>query len=240
LRITARFHETLVCSDCNEIDGRIKRILSSIDTDFSFSPLETAGFIKVASNVSHELLTGVAEATWLAVRDDFEDRKKFALSVIEKMKAGGLRKERAYGPRQGNRLDFARLQHEVTPEAASTFMRETLDRLRHRSVSHPNLLDKPAKRRKRMVSVPTDADMTKIVGQDAGTYKWRTSPDDWTCPVCTRSKREVVRKSNAGGWYAAAFAHVECCIRPGFDGGETRGEDMVDHRARTIRICYAV
>jgi len=234
-QMIARFQATLICSDCNELDARIKKTAPSIDADFSFSPSEMTRLVEVKPNATHVLRPGVAEEIWEAVRDDFSDRKALARSIIEKVKAGAFRKERRYGP-PPKRLDVAWLQREIVPEAAQLFMREALMQLELRSVSHPNLLDKPPKRRRRTVVVPTEADIARIVSDDVGTYKWRMSPDDWICPVCERTKKQVVRKSNAGDWYAAAHKHDECCIRPGYDDGEIRIDQSIDHH-HAFNVC---
>lgn len=235
--LIARFHHTLVCSDCNEVDGRIKKELPSIDSFFSFSPSETARIVTPKPNTTHQVNIEAAGAIWASTRPDFEGRKALAGTIMERMAAGGLKKEGAFGlSGRRNGLDASLLLLKITSGEAADFMGETLERLRRRSVSRPEVPVNKKPARSKVVSVPSDDEIARIAAGGIASRKWKASPDDWRCPVCDRSKREIVRKSKTGEWLAAIYTHVECCMRPGFDDEDLKVEDMVDHH-HSFHIC---
>lgn len=63
LQFVERFQRTLICIDCNVAENAAKDLLGNINDDtfklrkreFSFSPMEIAGFIKPVPNKVHEL-----------------------------------------------------------------------------------------------------------------------------------------------------------------------------------------
>ena len=84
-----RFHQTLVCSDCNAADGAAKSALAgTVHPEFSFAPSEIARFIRVAPNRSHEVDIEAARAVWLEVADDVRDRLSF-MEVMARRVAEG-------------------------------------------------------------------------------------------------------------------------------------------------------
>ncbi|PWD57737.1 hypothetical protein DF211_20550 [Pectobacterium parmentieri] len=49
-----RFPETLICGQCNSVDGTVKRMLK-LPKHFSFSPQEMQIFIKAVPHGKHEI-----------------------------------------------------------------------------------------------------------------------------------------------------------------------------------------
>ncbi len=58
-----RFQDTVICDQCNSLDGRAKKILG-IDEDFSFSPLEIAAFARSQPHGQHKLKIEIARMAY--------------------------------------------------------------------------------------------------------------------------------------------------------------------------------
>ncbi len=62
-----RFPDTLVCNDCNVVEGAAKREAGA-PADFSFTPFEISTFIIVANNSPHRLDAEKARTVWGNIR----------------------------------------------------------------------------------------------------------------------------------------------------------------------------
>ncbi|KLK91890.1 hypothetical protein AA309_17445 [Microvirga vignae] len=71
------------------------------------------------------------------------------------------------------------------------------------SVIAPKITNAP-----RTVQAPTDAEYLSY-RDPVSTRRWEAIPEDWQCPICQRSKRQVVRKSKAGRWSGGIREHFE-------------------------------
>lgn len=234
--LVSRFGPTLVCSDCNEVDGRIKGAIS-MDPGFSYRPSEIARCIRPVPHHSHELDMQAADRIWEEERADFEDRKSLVALLIDKLRAGQLKKERPSSHAfSRNGMDFHKLMLQIIPQPASAFVFDTLAKLQFRSVSRPIRVEKDERARARRAVVPTDADINAISSGSVPSHKWKVASDLWCCPACVRTKREIVRKSNTKEWFAAIYSHTEWCIRPGSGYGDERIDAYVDHH-HTFLVC---
>lgn len=194
-----RFHEVLVCQDCNAAEGQAKLMLRGVvDRDFSFSPGEIAGFIKASPNAPHVVDAGVAEATWEKVRADFEDLVGFAGLMAERIAAGrhrkpGLPPHLSRGP-TAEAILFQLA--EGAGEWASPY--RLVSTLSARSVRRQGAMSTGGKPRRAIA--PTDAEFAEYDARQDATTQWRRAPKDWRCAACDRDRRQIMRRSNSGGW----------------------------------------
>lgn len=202
-----RFSDILICSDCNEIDGRIKSRLKSIDRQFSFSPSQIAACITPRPNQSHQIDVEAAEKIWLDAKIDFDDRKALLRMILEKLKSGGLRREEAgvVSPQLRRPTTSAQLFSRFASPEVTEFLDVSAAEILKRSVSKG--LAQKAKRH--LVVAPTRADLVQLVYGNGASKKWDDAPISWTCPICERTKLEVARLSKSKKWFAGIYEHVE-------------------------------
>ncbi|TIL34544.1 hypothetical protein [Mesorhizobium sp.] len=74
--------------------------------------------------------------------------------------------------------------------------------------------------------------------------RWLATPESWTCPVCSRSKREILRKSNKGKWSGGIREHREFIDEVDADVIDRRRLLFPDFRneywiatVRTVHVC---
>lgn len=206
--LISRFSKTLVCSDCNEVDGCIKGRMGTIDRHFSFSPLEMAACITPKPNTSHEIDFEAAEQIWLQAKLDFGDRKDLLQLILDKLEAGGLRREETslVSPELRSSIRSGQLLSQYVGETVSDFVSHAVMAIAKRSVSKA---DTTKRSKRRQAVVPTKEELASLVFKNGASIKWEKAPPSWLCPICDRSKFEIVRQSNAKKWLAAIYEHVE-------------------------------
>lgn len=86
---------------------------------------------------------------------------------------------------------------------------------------------------------PTDEEFAAYDGMHCAVI-WKTLPGDWRCPVCDRSKREILIWGKRKGWNASVYGEV------GFKAGIHAHHDHGDifafgqfGRFKTTHICGA-
>jgi rubredoxin len=205
-----RFSETLVCSDCNEVDGRIKSRMSSVDRHFSFSPSEIAACIAPHANASHQIDFEIAKRIWDEAKADFDDRKNLLRMLLDKVEAGGLKREEVglASPRLGSSMTSSHLMNRFASEDISEFLNNAVSTIAKRSVTKADV-GKRAKKKRRAVTGPTKEDLAQLVYGNGASKKWDDAPTNWSCPICERTKLEVARRSNSKKWFAGIYEHVE-------------------------------
>lgn len=87
-------------------------------------------------------------------------------------------------------------------------------RIRSKRVQRPNdsAGNSPKPKRKPRGDTPTDAEFAEIDRKNQEHKPWVMAGNDWSCPCCDRSKREICRKSNRGLW--TAHIHRVCEFEP--------------------------
>ena len=205
LALVERFRPTLICMDCNLAEGETKLRLPTIHRDFTFSPNEIARFIRVLPNQKHEIDLAAAAALWTELREDFNDRVGFAEQVARRFAQGRHRREHSS---RGVMLKFE--DRDFFWSRATDAEPRLLDRpisqaLANRSISNDTAFasPKPSPHRTRAVSRPTDEQFVAIVeNMQTGRRTWDAAGEDWKCPCCNRTKRELCRKSGSNAWTA--------------------------------------
>ncbi len=198
-----RFHERLVCEDCNTADGRAKALLKgAIHPDFSFSPSEIARFIVVAANKPHEVDPEKARAIWDQVTDDVEDRLAFMGHLAERVTSGRhVREGSNYRPNETLAL-LADCMAAQSDPASSVYSFQRAFSERSTRDHAAGTSSRPKARRR--VRIPTEADLAAFNATHYADSHWWAGGPDWTCACCDRTRLQMLRISNAGEWTAGA------------------------------------
>ena len=61
------------------------------------------------------------------------------------------------------------------------------------------------------VIAPTDDEYAAYV-DPVSSKRWLAIPSDWACPICARSKRQLMRKSKSGRWSGGVRSLYECTL----------------------------
>jgi hypothetical protein len=217
--LVERFEQTLICIDCNLAEGRAKlELAKQIDNDFTFTPAEIASFIGVAPNRLHEIDLNKAQAAWLLAKDDVADRLDFTRRMAQRIASGRHRRQVAAGERLISYMQDRDIIYDLFLRASPDKRRVGLaNTIEARSTSNDSAGNSPKPRRKPRGDTPTDAEFAEIDRKNQEHKPWVIAGNDWLCPCCDRSKREICRKSNRGLW--TAHIHRVCEFEPEEDAG---------------------
>lgn len=96
--LIARFEPGLVCSDCNNVDGRVKAELKDMSPWFSFSPTEISTFISARPGKEHVIDFVAASALYQTLLPKLHAREALLEQVVTMIEAGELDQERSRQP----------------------------------------------------------------------------------------------------------------------------------------------
>ncbi|MFC4172466.1 hypothetical protein ACFOYU_10380 [Microvirga sp. GCM10011540] len=207
-----RFRDALICDACNRADGKAKDALKAeVHPDFTFTPGEISQFIMPHPNRHHEIDVDCARAIWRGAREDFADRIAFMDLMVERLADGrhGVERNRAAegsSPQQAADRILARMG--IADPSAQAFTRwhgrlsfDLADRSTMRDGAGRSARTRPA----RGGRGPTDEEFAAF--DQRAQLGWKRAPADWTCPCCGRGKREILRLSGQGRWFAQIRDH---------------------------------
>ena len=214
--LVTRFSECLICSECNNADGNVKRhFRDRIDPRFTFTALEIAQFVNPTSNGLHELNYDKALSIWHAQKPAFESRVTLLDSLLENLKKGFLARE-LLGSTGANPMGTILNQSKLLWKAFYADAKETeklglLSGLRDEFINRSTCRDSA-----KFTRVDGTQPVCELTDEEFNAYvdvvsrkRWLAISDDWSCPVCARSKREVLRKSKKGKWSGGIRGHRE-------------------------------
>ncbi|WP_342738823.1 hypothetical protein [Bradyrhizobium sp. B117] len=212
--LVERFEQTLICIDCNLAEGRAKLELArTIEGDFTFTPAEIASFISVAPNRLHEIDLDKAKAAWLLAKDDVADRLDFTRRMAQRIASGRHGRQVAAGERLISYMQDRDIIYDLflraSPDKGRAGLAHTIEA---RSTSNDSAGNSPKPKRKPRGDVPSDAEFAEIDRQQQEHKAWVLAGNEWSCPCCDRTKREICRKSNRGLW--TAHIHRVCEFEP--------------------------
>ncbi len=205
-----RFAETLVCEDCNNADAEMKAALgAAVDPFFSFSPREIRQFVQPEPYRSHTIDIEAGKRVFAVAGPAFEERVAFARMLVDRVGrgmndievAGTLGEVRSSNERMAYRLAYDR----AGPRSRLGRLYEALS---DRSRSSDGNQSNRRKRTGRQVAAPSAEEFAAICARNAESRPWAAAGEDWCCPICSRTKFEICRKSNRGGW-TASIHHLE-------------------------------
>lgn len=203
--LVERFEPTLICSDCNTAEGRMKAELGNmLPRDFSFSPIEIAKFVQAQPNSHPDINAATGRQIWEAVRADYESRVAFAEELANRILAGLHNKERP-------RLQSWKMELDDRDIIAS-LVRQTSDELlkpcglgmdlRVRSCANDSHASSKLSKAKSASMKPTDGNFDAFDLSQTAHSAWSKAKISWKCATCERDKRQIMRKSNRGIWTA--------------------------------------
>ncbi|MGM5034956.1 hypothetical protein [Tardiphaga sp. 803_E3_N1_3] len=206
--LASTFSRELVCSECNAADGKAKLALNDrIPSYFSFAPTEIRGFIESAPNTDHRVDFDKVEATWRKCEPALKARVELVDQTLHMMRSGLLRRERG-GPSIQQTWKHFQPQFQLYTEflrasdrdERGAELRRSISEFLARSVQKDSnvLAPKPQAKRARAVG-PTDEEYASYC-DPVSSKRWQLAKEDWHCPICERTKRQIVRKSGSGRW----------------------------------------
>jgi len=204
MALSERFHQTLVCSDCNAADGAAKSALAGVvHPEFSFAPSEIARFIRVVPNRPHEVDVEAARAVWLEVADDVRDRLSFMEVMARRVAEGRHSREGSgYAPHHK-----ATLLTDILSAAghARTAVEWLAGAVEKRSIQRDGFASSVKKPSKKSIPIPTLDDLARFTAGQHERAFWHAPAEDWRCAACDRSRFEMLRKSPKSSlWTAGA------------------------------------
>ncbi|WP_143750545.1 MULTISPECIES: hypothetical protein [unclassified Mesorhizobium] len=206
LQFVERFQRTLICIDCNLVEGKAKKALGSdIEPDFTFSPREIATFIRASDNRVHELDMAAVRLIWDRVKPDIADRLDFAERMARRFANGKNRREVAVGTRAELWMDDRSIIWEQVAKAFPALPRGNSIGLKvlARSTSRDAIGTSARPKSKAPGRPPNPADLAYVEAINKEKKHWTKAGDDWTCGCCRRSKQDICRVSaNSRKWTA--------------------------------------
>jgi len=202
-RAFAAYEEVLVCEDCNNADTEAKRLLST-PPSFSFSIGQIRQFIRYGDHRAHEVDASLAAKIWQAARPAYELRMKLIRAVAH----AAATDTHWYEP-HARRMDAI--------PVLGYRRRQMDDDAIQKWVSTESLVDalgpkkKPALRnlsRWRTTIPPAGRPLppnflAMLRSEESRARIWDLVPDDWSCPICRRSKHQSTCVGDRGkiGFY---------------------------------------
>jgi len=108
-------------------------------------------------------------------------------------------------PRNNERMVYRLAYDQAGPRSRLSRLYEALsDRSRSADGDQSNR----RKRTRRPVAVPSPEEFAATCSRNAESRPWTAAGDGWCCPICNRTKFEICRKSNRGGW-TASIHHLD-------------------------------
>ncbi|UPK05926.1 hypothetical protein [Bradyrhizobium sp. 170] len=218
--LTSRFDVCLVCSECNAADGKAKmRFRNEIDSRFSFTAQEIGTFIRPNGGKDHEIDYEQALAAWETERRSFQARLVLLDELLGHLVHGRLARDHqgmASTRIMNGAFDaYSLLMRSFEQDTKNTERAQMIWTLRDEFLARSTRRDSatlasvdPARR---LAVAPTDEEYAAYV-DPVSSKRWLAIPSDWTCPICARSKRQLMRKSKSGRWSGGVRSLYECTL----------------------------
>ncbi|MGE0290434.1 MAG: hypothetical protein AB7P16_29465 [Bradyrhizobium sp.] len=218
--LTSRFDVSLVCSECNAADGKVKtRFRAEIDSRFSFTAQEIGTFIRPAASKDHEIDYEKAYSAWEAERRHFQARLSLLDELLGHLVHGRLARD--HQGMAGTRLmngafdAYSLLMRSFEQDTKNTERAQMIWTLRDEFLARSTRRDSatlaPIDQVGRPTVVPTDEEYSGYV-DPVSSKRWLALSSDWACPICARSKRQLMRKSKSGKWSGGVRSLYECTL----------------------------
>jgi hypothetical protein len=209
----------LLCSECNAADGKAKSwSRAAIDPKFSFTAQEIGRFVRARGGQDHDIDYEKALNIWEAERSNFLARLALIDELLAHLVSGRLARDyQGKSDARGVCSAFDPLTllaqsfyHETKDTERAVLLEDFRQEFLARSTQRDSAKLLPSIEYKRAVA-PTDEEYTAYVDPVSG-KSWQAIPEDWTCPVCERGKRQILRKSKAGKWTGGVRSHYEYAL----------------------------
>jgi hypothetical protein len=242
----------LLCSECNAADGSVKaRFRTEIDLRFSFTAQEIRVFVRARAGQDHEIDHVKALGIWEAEKGNFWARIALIDQLLAHLVSGRLgRDPQAMSSARGvtSALDstslLTRSFHRATKDTERAGLLWSFrDEFLARSTQRDSAKLPPADGRGKPVVPPTESEYAAYVDPVSG-KRWRALSEEWSCPVCERGKRQILRKSKAGKWTGGIRHHLEFTLENDATAIDNRRRlfpdfrnDIFVKRATSVALC---
>lgn len=216
------YDEILICEDCNNADANAKR-MHDIPKDFSFSIGQICSFITVRNHQAHSIDVENAYQAWLAAEKAYLLRMRIVAAVAKAAatdrhwyEPNGKLQERYPVLGCDGRYDPCLFDWFATTEVLDALGAKT-------KVSKPNLRKWRTDPKPPGKPLPSNY-LALLLSDSSHARRWNGLAHDWSCPVCLRSKHDLVyieKKGNiswhlhqlpkhAGNWGGNGFICNHC------------------------------
>ncbi|AHY49223.1 MULTISPECIES: hypothetical protein [Bradyrhizobium] len=232
--LVSSFSTELLCSECNAADGKAKLLLKGvIPPYFSFSPAEIRTFIVPQANADHRIDQDKVKATWRAGEASLTARVALIDQMLHMIHSGALHRERVTsGSRvllnqldQQHQLYQAFRQESDHDQRGRELMLMTTEFLARSVQKDSPVLAPRAKAAASPATAPSAAEFASY-HDVVSPRRWRETDNVWSCPICERTKRDVVRRSGNRKWTGG--------IRDLIEPLEEQDAVAVEHRRRAL------
>lgn len=184
----------LICEDCNNADTAAKKILTNngFDVRFqSFSIGQIRQFIHVVNNFPHSILKSNVLSLWTVVGPEYKARMKLIYQVAN----AAVKQDYWYEAYPLGLVAIPTLSHGygryyglelVNAEALSHEMAKD-------NIVHSSNWSRWRTDSKKPGSVPPDNYLAMLLSLPGCAKMWRELDEAWVCPICQRSKFEIVK-----------------------------------------------
>jgi hypothetical protein len=193
--MVSAYDNTVICGDCNNADALAKRFVKA-HSSFSFSPQEIQRFVITVLHAEHRIDHAVATRIWEENRGTFDLRMK----IVERIAEIAAKNEHWY---QSMPIDVHPAYVKKLAEGIARYrgarhaLRVLCGPPRHQP--QKGLSDWRRKSVQDRPKVPTFGEI-EHVAKVTSRKRWDLVPDDWHCPGCNRSKRQIVRPTKQSAW----------------------------------------
>lgn len=193
----AAYEEVLVCEDCNNADADAKKLVAA-PPYFSFSIGQIRRFIQSGEHQPHRVYAETVQHTWEEARPAYELRMK----LINAVARAAATDTHWYEPHQrraqpipvlgyANRIGDAMIKDWVSTEALYKALGPQPKK------ADRNLARWRTTTQKSGQPLPPNY-LAMLLSDEAFALAWNSVPDDWSCPVCGRVKRQIVYIGDKG------------------------------------------
>ncbi len=200
------YDNTIICSDCNSADGRVKKLIP-IHKKFSYSPKQIGLFVESRPNKEHSINIGTAKKIWQECKDMFYKRIEIAEYIAKlaasdnhwyesSLRTSKISKKSAkwHLAKQG----LTNLVNHNNPEC----LLYTTNKFTGNNSSwrlYPKV---------KSIAPPSMGEFEHM--KKMGKSDWDKLDEDWICPTCNRTKYECIKKSNKGKWTVLRYLTEFC------------------------------
>ncbi|MDC8757848.1 hypothetical protein [Janthinobacterium fluminis] len=190
------YDAVLVCEDCNNADTNAKKMLA-IPREFSFSIGQIREFIKPQDHQPHLIDELQAQAAWEAAKNAFVLRMRI-IKAVAKAAATDAHWFEPH-PKKFDPIPVYGYGNQGLTVISNWFSSEVVvDALGMQTrVSKPNVSRWRDGSVKKARAVPSNY-LALLKSVEYKAANWDLFPDDWRCPICQRSKTQVVYVGDKG------------------------------------------
>ena len=190
----ASYDNTIICSDCNVADTDAKKIVSA-HKDFSFSPTDISKFIIVSANNKHEINHKIAKEMWDIQTINFQER----LKLIDSIALIASQNKHWYQPSRSTALQVERIsKHYIEAQGLNNLSKNPYSLLYSTNIYKGNKSSWRKDRKLKHVLSPKKGEIQHMINLKSNL--WNKVPDNWSCPICNRSKINCIQITNKNEW----------------------------------------